>query len=78
MWQRSGKGKSLSQRNKFEHINLSKLYIKVSSNYTENKTFRSYKDVSPNISSVALRPNAGHGFLILEVSGSHTATHHSR
>ena len=28
--------------------------------------------------SVALRPNAGHGLLILEVSKSHTATHHSR
>ena len=28
--------------------------------------------------SVALRPNAGHGLLILEVSRSHTTTHHSR
>jgi len=28
--------------------------------------------------SVALRPNAGHGLLILDVSGSHTTTHHSR
>jgi hypothetical protein len=28
--------------------------------------------------SVALRPNAGHGLLILEVSSSHTTTHHSR
>jgi len=28
--------------------------------------------------SVALRPNAGHGFLFLEVSRSHTTTHHSR
>ena len=27
---------------------------------------------------VALRPNAGHGLLILEVSRSHTSTHHSR
>jgi hypothetical protein len=27
---------------------------------------------------VALRPNAGHGLLNLEVSRSHTATHHSR
>ena len=27
---------------------------------------------------VALRPNAGHGLLIHEVSRSHTATHHSR
>ena len=28
--------------------------------------------------SVALRPKAGHGLLILEVSRSHTTTHHSR
>ena len=28
--------------------------------------------------TVALRPNAGHGLLILEVSRSHTTTHHSR
>jgi hypothetical protein len=28
--------------------------------------------------SVALRPNAGHGLLILEVFRSHTTTHHSR
>ena len=27
---------------------------------------------------VALRPHAGHGLLILEVSRSHTTTHHSR
>jgi len=27
---------------------------------------------------VALRPSAGHGLLILEVSRSHTTTHHSR
>jgi hypothetical protein len=27
---------------------------------------------------VALRPNAGHGFFILEVSISHTTTHHCR
>jgi len=30
------------------------------------------------VSPVALRPNAGQGLLILEVSGSHTTTHHSR
>ena len=28
--------------------------------------------------AVALRPNAGHGLLILEVSRSHTTTHHSQ
>jgi len=27
---------------------------------------------------MALRPNAGHGLLILEVSRSHSTTHHSR
>ena len=27
---------------------------------------------------VALRPNASHGLLILEVSRSHTTTHHTR
>ena len=27
---------------------------------------------------MALRPNVGHGLLILEVSGSHRTTHHSR
>jgi len=27
---------------------------------------------------VALRPNAGHGLLILEVSRSHATMHHSR
>jgi hypothetical protein len=27
---------------------------------------------------LALRPNAGHGLLILDVSRSHTMTHHSR
>jgi hypothetical protein len=28
--------------------------------------------------AVALRPNASHGLLILEVSRSHTTTHHSQ
>ena len=28
--------------------------------------------------SLALRPNAGHGLFILDVSRSHTTTHHSR
>jgi len=28
--------------------------------------------------SVVLRPSTGHGLLILEVSRSHTTTHHSR
>jgi hypothetical protein len=30
------------------------------------------------LSSVALRPNAGNGLLIIEVSRSHTTTHHIR
>jgi len=50
MWQRSSKGNLLLRRNNFEDLNLSKLYIKVSSNFTENQTFRSYKDISTNIS----------------------------
>jgi len=32
----------------------------------------------PPIFFVALRPNAGHGLLMLEVSTSHTTTRHSR
>jgi hypothetical protein len=35
-------------------------------------------DIESTFFSVALRPNAGHGLLILEVSRSHTTTHHSR
>jgi hypothetical protein len=34
--------------------------------------------VLPPLLSVALRPSAGHGLFILEVSRSHTTTHHSR
>ena len=37
-----------------------------------------YAEVIIIIIIVALRPNAGHGLLILEVSRSHTATHHIR
>jgi len=50
LWQLSSKGKLLLRRNKYEDINLSKLYIKVSSNLTENKTFPSYKGLSTNTS----------------------------
>ena len=39
-----------------------------------NSIYRPYLLAPP----VALRPNVGHGLLILEVSRSHTATHHSR
>ena len=40
-------------------------------------TFRTY--VSKSFwGGGALRPNAGHGLLILEISRSHTTTHHSR
>jgi hypothetical protein len=38
----------------------------------------STKTVNPRIFFVALWPNAGHDLLILEVSRSHTTTHHSR
>ena len=37
----------------------------------------SYIQVLTFFSPVALRPNAGHGLLILDVSRSHTTTHHS-
>jgi hypothetical protein len=35
-------------------------------------------NISQSIFFMALRPNAGHGLLILEVSRSHTTTRHSR
>jgi len=34
--------------------------------------------LNDHIFFVALRPNAGHGLLILEISRSHTTTHHIR
>ena len=42
----------------------------------ESTSFKTFPSVS--LFLVALRPNAGHGLLILEVSRSHTTTHHSR
>jgi len=47
-----------------------------SSHTTCNKTLQ--KLLTKDFFSVTLRPNAGHGFLTLEVSRSHTTTHHSR
>jgi len=45
----------------------------------ENFCHLYYKYIySPPTPPVALRPNAGHALLILEVSRSHTTTHHSR
>jgi hypothetical protein len=47
-------------------------------------TWQIYNFVITNINTsfffppVALRPNAGHGLLILEVSRSHTTTHYNR
>jgi len=38
----------------------------------------SVTDTSSPTLPVALRPNAGHGLLILEISRSHATTHHSR
>ena len=55
--------------------------------YMSNKALREECDkeghVAVNVAAnifffVALRPNAGHGLLILEVSRSHTTTHHSQ
>jgi len=44
----------------------------------DNVILRSYLMAFTFFFAVALRPNAGHGLLILEVSRSHTTTHHSR
>ena len=41
-------------------------------------TLRACIDTDLFLFAVALRPNAGHDLLILEVSRSHTTTHHSR
>ena len=64
------------------HTNISKiLYLQDSSLHFRYR--QEYKTTSLNlhirvyIYSVALRPNAGHGLLIFEVSRSHTVTHHS-
>ena len=48
----------------------------VVSSYGPNKKFRK-SFLSPPRPSEALRPNAGHGLLILEVSWPHTTTHQS-
>ena len=42
------------------------------------KSASNFVAISSFFYSVALRPNAGHGLLILEVTRSHTTTHHSR
>ena len=42
------------------------------------KKIRNCAIVSLFFFAVALRPDAGHSLLILEVSRSHTTTHHSR
>jgi len=44
----------------------------------QNAKFLNEKSVRVVIFFVALRPNADHGLLILEVSRSHITTHHSR
>jgi len=52
-------------------------------NSLNNCIFPPLKDVTDTVQLsvhflfVALRPNAGHGLLILEVSRSHTTTQHS-
>jgi len=43
-----------------------------------NKAYDKFLFFIYNFFSVALRPNAGHGLLNLEVSRSHTTTIHSR
>jgi hypothetical protein len=65
----------------------SELFPRLSKDTTAKITLCVIKCLSPSendgqnstfFSSVALRPNAGHGLLIHEVSRSHTTTHHSR
>ena len=60
----------------FRHLRLTALSI------SKGKIQRAFKKLINFFFSfsppVALRPNAGHGLLILEVSRSHTTMHHSR
>ena len=44
--------------------------------YPLNKYY--FSKSSSTVFFMALRPSTGHGLLILEVSRSHTTTHHSR
>ena len=66
--------------NESAHCNLlqnkfnSKLPINIALYPKEQLHFSPSKFFFP----VALQPNAGHGLHILEVSRSHTTTHHSR
>ena len=53
------------------------LKIKWTDRITSDEVFQRTKE-ERFFSLVALRPNAGHGLLIHEVSRSHTTTHHSR
>jgi hypothetical protein len=46
--------------------------------YSQGRLLFNFLDVPLYVFFVALRPNACHGLLILEVSRSHTTTHHSR
>ena len=57
-----------------EHLVVSGIMISFTRERTKRCTlfFNNFIFFPP----VALRPNAGHGLLILEVSRSHTATHH--
>jgi hypothetical protein len=50
---------------------------KVRNNNNNNNNNNNVNNNNNNF-AVALRPNAGHGLLILEVSRLHTTTHHSR
>ena len=50
--------------------------VDVNSNFKE--FIQCSKNFPPSFFSVALRPKAGHGLLILEVSRSNTTTYHSR
>jgi len=56
------------------------VYLKLSKKNKLSNTCLKYfiPSVSVLLSPVVLRPNADYGLLMLEVSRSHTTTHHSR
>jgi len=51
---------------------------KIMLNDDDDDTTTTTTTTTTTIFPMALRPNAGHGLLILEVYRSHTTTHHRR
>jgi len=62
------------------HLNytLKSVNVKYGINYSLLSYIYMYIYIYIYIFPMALRPNAGHGLLFLEVSRSHTTTHHIR